>query len=163
MTKIDYIYNEDKKNTIPTGLKKLDRYLKWHYKIELDHYMYLIHDGFSLLASEQKEQIYVDVISRFPETIGYAMLKGATIKGNFKNRFYNEYAHSYMEWMENIETSLIMGIGEENLEIFVTYVKLYVDGTSLSIDELTKIIDEKFHKDYFESEANKGWAHKKIF
>ena len=90
------------------------------------------------------------------------MLKGATIKADVKERFKKQYKESYMVWLEGIETDLAIGFGESNIDTFITYARLNIQGMSEGTTELADRIEKKFRADYFESERRE-WLTKKIY
>ncbi len=123
-------------------------------------YMALLHDAYPMLDTEEKETVYLDVLSSFPQTIAYAMLKLSSLKLNVTDKFFEEYRDSYKNWLEDVETDLVIGFGDTG--IFLTYAKMYIYGLNEHVSVLTDKIKNVFEQRKHNREVNE-WMHKKIY
>ena len=140
-------------------ISKLNNYLHGD-EVERTQYMALLHDAFPLMDTEDKEKAYVDTFMRFPETLAYAMLKMSTDKGKIKDSYWDEYKESYRDYLEDIETDLVIAFGD--VGVFLTYTKLYILNMGKYTDELAEHIVKVFKDRKFEKEHDE-WLHKRIF
>ena len=145
---------------IEQPIDKYNEYIKSDGEKHLDECCVLIHDIYNEVDAEEKENIYLYVLSTFPETIAYAMLKLSSIKLDVVERFYDEYRDSYKSWLDDIETLLVIAFGD--VKIFLTYAKLYISGMNAHVDTLMKQIEKKF-KEQKEEKERLEWIHKKIY
>lgn len=123
-------------------------------------YMVLLHDAYPNLDTEEKENVYLDVLSSFPQTIAYAMLKLSSLKLNVTENFFEEYRDSYKSWLEDVETDLLIGFG--NTGIFLTYAKMYIFSMNDNVSVLTDKIRTVFEQRKRDREV-KEWLNKKIY
>lgn len=141
-------------------LKRYNDYMKHGEDKSLSEFMYHLHNAYKSLDAEEKERAYLYTLNTFPETMGYAMLKLSSVKLNVFERFEAEYRDSYKKWLEDIETDLCVGFGDD--KVFLTYAKLYICGMTDCVDALSKKIEDTFKKRKEEKERTE-WIHKKIF
>jgi len=123
-------------------LKKYNDFITQNSGFSLAEYMYVLHDVYPIMDSSQKEDAYLFTLINYQETIAYAMLKLSSLKLDVTKRFREEYKSSYKQWLENIETDLYIGFGDD--KIFLTYAKLYIYGMNTHVDKLIKQIENKF-------------------
>ena len=123
-------------------------------------YMGLLHYAFPLMDNDTKEEVYTDTMMRFPETVAYAMLKLSTDKTDVKDRYWDEYKESYKSYLDDIESDLYMAF--DDLDIFLTYVRLNVLNMAEYTDKLGKHIENVLRGRHLEKEKDE-WINKKIF
>lgn len=126
----------------------------------LSNYMALLHDAYPYLDANEKERVYLDVLSSFPQTIAYAMLKLSSLKLSVNDNFFEEYRDSYKNWLEDIETELIIGFG--NTGILLTYAKMYILSMTDNVSILTEKIRTVFEQRKHDREVA-TWINKKIY
>lgn len=147
-------------NKAEKSLKKYNDYISSPGDKKLTECMYYLHDAYDGMSAEDKENAYLYTLVNFPETIAYAMLKLSSIKIDVAERFREEYKESYKNWLEDIETDLVVGFGD--VKIFLTYAKLYIYGMNAHVDTLKKLIEKKFSEQKEERDRQE-WIHKKIY
>ena len=127
--------------------------------IKRDEYCALLHEAFPLMSVEDKERVFVDTFKRFPETLDYAMLKMSTIISNVKEKYWDEYKGTYRDFLEDVETDLLIAFGD--IDIFLTYSRLYVVNMSICAEELSEHILKNFKERHYEREKAR-WEVKRI-
>lgn len=135
-----------------SAIRKLNKYLsKTDFKNRTE-YACMMHDAFPLLSPEEKENALTDMLSHFPETIAYTMLK-LSIKGiDVENFFRDEYRSSMKDFIEDVETDILIAFGD--IELFHTYAKMYLAGMGKTKDILQKKISDRFIELKCEREYN---------
>ena len=145
---------------VKNSVKKYNDYIESNKEKNLSECMYYLHDAYTDMDTEEKENAYIHTLVNFPETIGYAMLKLSSNKLNVTEKYYQEYKEGYKEWLENIETDLIVGFGD--VGIFLTYARLYILGMNEHVDTLKERI-ERIFKERKDEREHLEWIHKKVF
>ncbi|WP_148661986.1 hypothetical protein [Butyrivibrio hungatei] len=111
--------------------------------ISLTEYMYYLHSAFPLMEDKDKEHVLVEVLERFPLAYAYALLKLSGRKINIVDYWAEEYKETgYKSFIDDVEADIEMGFG--NIELFITYSRLYIPDANSITSELADKIKYSF-------------------
>ncbi len=121
---------------------RLNRYLENSDTNDFDKYCSLMHPAFPLMSPEMKEKALIDTLSLYPETVAYAMLRLSIRDIDVKDFFKTEYRSSLEGFIEDTETGILIAFGD--VELFLTYARMYIIGMNGFTEKLKKRLLDRF-------------------
>ncbi len=142
------------KDKLTKDLELFNNYTKSEGELKLTDYMFYLHPVYPHLPNAEKEKVVVNTLRLFPQTQAYAVLKGISNRLELPENFPDEYKETgYKGFIDDIETELLIGFGD--IDVFLTYAKLYCTGVN---DAITSQSD-KVRNNFFDLRLEKhSWV-----
>ncbi len=139
------------KDKLTRSFELFNSYLEHEDELKITDYMFYLHPIYPHLPTDLKEKVVINTLRLFPQIQAYAILKGISNKIGLPERFPDEYKETgYKGFIDDIEAELIIGFGD--IDVFLTYAKLYCTGVN---DAITSLSD-KVHNNFFDLRLEKN-------
>ncbi len=99
-------------------------------------FMVTMHNIRNILYNDELEQAILYTISEFPEVMVWSMIEASDPNKQIRGQYYNEYEKSIQEPMDEIDTDLYIGFGDEYIDVIHTYTRLYIDNYHDLVDRI---------------------------
>ena len=108
-------------------------------------FFYEIRRFYTLAEVKVKEKVILYAIRSYPELVAWAMLR--TADGKYQD-LYGKHLddQGYKKWDDDITSELLMSIGNNDIDVLITYVRLHIDSYSEKCSRISKNIEKKHNQ-----------------